>query len=340
MFMNFSKMIFLFFLFLGTSISISSNSWLGAWMGLEINLMAFIPLMMNLNNMLMSEAALKYFLIQALASSIFLFSIILGFLHSQDGFLIEIDSLNQILINMALFIKMGAAPFHFWFPSVMESLDWINGLILMTWQKIAPLMLISYTINFNFFIFVIISSALIGSIGGLNQTNLRTLMAYSSINHISWMLSSMFINENLWMTYYLFYVFLSLTIVFFCYNFQIFFMNQLYSLMNANLLLKFMLLTNLLSLGGLPPFLGFMPKLLVIQLLTNKNMYFLVFILIMASLITLFFYIRVTFSAFMLMYPSLKWNKLSIWHNLNWTLLLSSISLFGFSGISLVYNFI
>nr|UFZ13411.1 NADH dehydrogenase subunit 2 [Neohermes inexpectatus] len=339
MYINFSKVIFYSCLILGTIISISSNSWLGAWMGLEINLLSFIPLMSNINNILSNESSLKYFLVQALASSILLFSVILNFFNSSSMFMLEINNLNQILINSSLLLKMGAAPFHFWFPSVMENLNWSNCLILMTWQKIAPLVLISYSLNFNLILMTIIISLIIGAIGGFNQTNLRSLMAFSSINHLGWILSSMLINENLWMTYFIFYSFLSIIIVYSFNSFQIYHINQLYSSVDFNLILKFFLLISLLSLGGLPPFLGFLPKLLVIQTLSLNNYFFLLFILVMTTLITLFFYIRVTYTAFMLMYPSLKWNMTEINNKFYITLILNSISLFGLILMSFIYSF-
>nr|UFZ13942.1 NADH dehydrogenase subunit 2 [Taeniochauliodes attenuatus] len=335
--LNFSKLIFILCLISGTMITISSNSWLGAWMGLEINLLSFIPLMTNLNNLLTNESALKYFLIQALASSMLLFSIIMNFLHSYNTLMLNINDFNQMMVNLSLYIKMGAAPFHFWFPSVMESLNWLNGLILMTWQKVAPLTLISYSINVYFMFFIILTSAFMGAIGGLNQTNLRTLMAFSSINHLSWILSSMLISDSLWITYFMFYSLLSAIIIYIFKNMNIFHINQLFSTMNFNLLMKFMLLMNFLSLGGLPPFLGFLPKLLVIQFLTMNNLFFIGFCLVMSSLITLFFYIRITYSAFLLMYSSLKWNKIYLLMNFNVILFLSSLSLFGFLSMSLMF---
>nr|UFZ13424.1 NADH dehydrogenase subunit 2 [Protochauliodes humeralis] len=338
--MNFSKIIFIFCLMAGTLISISSNSWFGAWMGLEINLLSFIPLMINLTNLLSNESALKYFLVQALASSMLLFAIILSSIYSKDLLMLKINDWSNNLINISLFIKMGAAPFHFWFPSVMESLDWFNGFILMTWQKIAPLMLISYNISSNLMLFIIISSALIGALGGLNQTNLRTLLAFSSINHLSWILTSMLISENLWITYFMFYSFVTYIMVYFCKYFNLFYLNQLFPLFNSNFLIKFFLMINLLSLGGLPPFLGFMPKLFVIQFLSMNKMFFIIFILVMTSLITLFFYLRICFSTFLLMYPSLKWNKIYIWNNFSLILFFSSMSLLGLSSISLFYSLI
>nr|QTC08227.1 NADH dehydrogenase subunit 2 [Nigronia serricornis] len=334
--MNSSKIIFFSCLILGTLVAISSNSWLGAWMGLEINLLSFIPLMSNLKNMLTNESALKYFLVQALASSILLFSVIFYFVNSSY-IMFNLEFFNQLLMNSALLLKMGAAPFHFWFPSVMENLNWLNCLILMSWQKLAPLMLISYCLNPSYIYFITMISLTIGAIGGLNQLNLRSLMAYSSISHLGWMLISMIYSEIMWMTYYCFYVILSAIIVLFFSMFSMYHLNQIYS-MNFNPYIKFMMLTNMLSLGGLPPFLGFLPKLLIINLLTEFKMFFLIFFMVMLTLITLFYYIRITYSAFMLMYPSLKWVSKNSNSNLNIHIYLNSISILGFPFISLVYS--
>nr|YP_009001907.1 NADH dehydrogenase subunit 2 [Neochauliodes bowringi]AFB20489.1 NADH dehydrogenase subunit 2 [Neochauliodes bowringi] len=336
MFINSPKIIFISCLILGTLLAISSNSWLGAWMGLEINLLSFIPLMSNLKNILSNESSLKYFLVQALASSILLFSVILFFINSSY-LVIKYQPLNQLMINSALLLKMGAAPFHFWFPSVMENLSWMNCLILMSWQKLAPLMLISYCLNNKFMYMITLISLTVGAIGGFNQLNLRSLMAYSSISHLGWMLISMIYSEFMWIMYYIFYVILSTIIVLFFQSFSLFFMNQMYS-MNLNPYLKFMMMTNMLSLGGLPPFLGFMPKLMVINLLTSNQMYFMVFIMVMLTLITLFYYLRITYSAFMLMYPSLKWINSNLYTNINFHIYLNILSILGFPLISLIYN--
>nr|YP_002302544.1 NADH dehydrogenase subunit 2 [Protohermes concolorus]ACA51944.1 NADH dehydrogenase subunit 2 [Protohermes concolorus]UFZ12943.1 NADH dehydrogenase subunit 2 [Protohermes concolorus] len=339
MIFNLSKLVFLFCLASGTLISISSNSWLGAWMGLEINLLCFIPLMSNSNNMISNESALKYFLAQALASSVLLFSIIISSLSEGNLFFSEIINISQIMLMSALLLKLGAAPFHFWFPSVMEGLDWINGLILMTWQKIAPLVLLTYNYNASFMNSIVIFCLFTGAIGGLNQTNLRSLMAYSSINHLGWILSSMMISSSMWITYFSFYVFLSLTIILIFLNFKIYSFIQINSLMNSTPMNKFILFSNLLSMGGLPPFLGFFPKLLVIQNLIFSNNLFLIFCMVMSALITLFFYIRLSFSSFMIMSINLKWYKSNYLSN-KFLYFLNSISLLGLIFIILFYSYL
>nr|ARV77844.1 NADH dehydrogenase subunit 2 [Anopheles lindesayi] len=322
-----SNNIFFITLIFGTLITISSNSWLGAWMGLEINLLSFIPLMNdNKKNLLTSESSLKYFLTQAFASSILLFAIImLMFLYNNN--LMLYNNFNEILIFSTLLLKSGAAPFHFWFPEVMEGISWINGLILMTWQKIAPLMLISYNFIYNFFMITIILSMLIGSLGGLNQTSIRKLMAFSSINHLGWMLLAMMNNEMLWMTYFLMYSLFSFSIILMFNNFKLFYFNQFFNISLMNPIIKFLIFLNLLSLGGLPPFLGFLPKWLVIQNLTNMGQLFILTISVCLTLITLYFYLRLSYSIFMLNYQKNTWMLKNNYNN-------------KISFISLIFNFI
>nr|UQJ73395.1 NADH dehydrogenase subunit 2 [Diamesa sp. 5XL] len=338
MFKNSYKLLFFITLMSGTLITISSTSWFGAWMGLEINLLSFIPLMMNTNNLLSSEASLKYFLTQALASSILLFGVIFFFMLSNWSNPSLINYTN-LLIASSLLLKSGAAPFHFWFPSVMEGLSWNNSLILMTWQKIAPMILLSYCLNTNFFIIVIILSIFIGSLGGLNQTSLRKLMAFSSINHLGWMVAGMMNSENLWMIYFMFYSFLSMAIIFMFNNFKMFNINQMFGLFNSNSIVKFLMFLSLLSLGGLPPFMGFLPKWLIIESLISMNMFFLLTLMVTFTLITLFFYLRICYAAFLLNHNENNWTYSSFYFNKNYLicLIFSFISISGLIMINLLY---
>nr|YP_009542004.1 NADH dehydrogenase subunit 2 [Xiphidiopsis gurneyi]AYR06704.1 NADH dehydrogenase subunit 2 [Xiphidiopsis gurneyi] len=340
MFKNPSKMLFLMTLILGTLISISSTSWLGVWMGLEINLLSFIPLMSNTKNIMATEASLKYFLVQAIASSLLLFSLIMMFLMSNMSILLN-HEVFALLISSALLLKLGAAPFHFWFPATMEGLNWWNNLILMTWQKIAPLMLLSYLIEMNaFFSIIIISSIVIGSLGGLNQTSLRKLMAYSSINHLGWMVAAMSSGDNLWELYFLTYGFLSAGIIFMFNTFQCFHINQNFLMMNNNPKIKFCMFSLLLSLGGLPPFLGFLPKWLTIQAMAELNSLLIITLMVITTLITLFYYIRITFSAFLFSYMEIKWNYTQPYNNQSYIIMMTftMISLLGLTLSSLMFT--
>nr|NP_982322.1 NADH dehydrogenase subunit 2 [Drosophila simulans]AAF77291.1 NADH dehydrogenase subunit 2 [Drosophila simulans] len=338
MFNNSSKILFITIMIIGTLITVTSNSWLGAWMGLEINLLSFIPLLSDNNNLMSTEASLKYFLTQALASTVLLFSSILLMLKNNLNNEIN-ESFTSMIIMSALLLKSGAAPFHFWFPNMMEGLTWMNALMLMTWQKIAPLMLISY-LNIKYLLLIsVILSVIISAIGGLNQTSLRKLMAFSSINHLGWMLSSLMFSESIWLIYFFFYSFLSFVLTFMFNIFKLFHLNQLFSWFVNSKILKFTLFMNFLSLGGLPPFLGFLPKWLVIQQLTLCNQYFLLTLMMMSTLITLFFYLRICYSAFMMNYFENNWimkmNMIS--NNTNMYLIMTFFSIFGLFMISLFY---
>nr|QGG43670.1 NADH dehydrogenase subunit 2 [Hasora vitta] len=308
---NSNKMFFFFILIMSTLIAISSNSWMGCWIGLEINLLSFIPLISNSNNLMSSEAALKYFLTQSIASINFLFSILLKMILLKN---FEMDNLFSILINSSMLMKMGSAPFHFWFPNIIEGLSWLNCFILMSWQKITPMILLSYYMNKNFLFIIMIINTIIGAIGGINQVSLRKLMSFSSINNLGWMMASILISQTLFMMYFIIYTFLISTMCFFFYMMNIYFINQLF-IFNMNFLIKFIMSMNFLSLGGLPPFLGFFPKWIIINFLILKKFYLLTFIFILTSLITLFYYIRIIYSSIMFNYLKLKWFKILIKNN-------------------------
>nr|AVN67551.1 NADH dehydrogenase subunit 2 [Rhyparobia maderae] len=333
-------MLFLSTLIGGLVITISSNSWLGAWMGLEINLLSFIPLITNNDNIYTSEASLKYFLIQALASSSLLFIIVSKSLM-ESMFSFMQSSITTMMVIIPLMMKSGAAPLHWWFPSVMEGLSWNNCLILMTIQKIAPLFLMSYLINFNSFtITIILTSIVIGALGGYNQISLRKILTYSSINHLGWMMAAMSLGENFWLIYFTIYSLLTLTIISIISPMQISFINQTF-LINSNKLLKFMLFSSLLSLGGLPPFLGFLPKWIIIQMMLINFSSTLTTLMIVISLITLYYYLRITYSSFLILSSEQSWSKNIDEFNkiLFFNIILSVISLTGLTLSTALINF-
>nr|YP_007627070.1 NADH dehydrogenase subunit 2 [Ommexecha virens]AGC22386.1 NADH dehydrogenase subunit 2 [Ommexecha virens] len=303
---NSTKLLFLSTLMMGTILSISSNSWFGVWMGLEINLLSFIPLLTS-KNMLMNEASIKYFIVQAMASTILLFSILL--IQMKQPTYWETEMISSTMVLSSLLLKIGAAPFHFWFPEIMGTTNWNNCLILMTWQKIAPMMVISYCSKMSIFLMSItILSIIIGALGGLNQTSLRQLLAYSSISHLGWMISSMIISENVWEMYFIIYSILSVIMVFLFNQNKTFFMNQIYSTSNMSTENKFMMFLTLLSLGGLPPFLGFLPKWIVIQSMIENNMSMLTTIMVLLTTITLYYYMKISFAALIMSYTENSWS--------------------------------
>nr|QXT44323.1 NADH dehydrogenase subunit 2 [Hoplognathotermes subterraneus] len=328
-------------LMLGMLVSVSSNSWFGAWMGLEINLMSFIPLMSNVKNMYNTEASLKYFIVQVLASATLLFLVVMSTLM-EDLFTFESNPYTPMIICTPLLLKSGAAPLHWWFPGVMEGLSWENCALLMTIQKAAPLMLMSYLIEMNIFtLSIILMSTIVGSIGGLNQTSMRKILTYSSINHTGWMMIALTTSENLWMVYFVIYSTLALTVVSAIKLSGVSFINQTMMTNKETTLMKFMMFTSLLSLGGLPPFLGFLPKWIVIQAMITNNMAPLAAMVVVMSLITLYYYLKISYSSFLILNTEPKWNMKS--HKSNTSknisaLILSSISLTGMAVCTIIAN--
>lgn len=221
----------------------------------------------------------------------------------------------------------------------MEGLSWINRFILITWQKIAPIILLFETIQFNnlsiyIYTFILIS-IIIGSLGGLNQTSLRKIIAFSSINHIGWILFALIYRKLLWLTYFTLYSFLTFTIIIIFYYLNLFYISQIYIIFINKTLLKIYFIINFLSLGGLPPFLGFAPKFIVAEAIIYINYYFLLTIFIIINLITLYFYLRISFSAFLIKSINNYWNKTYIFNNY----LLFLTSLLTFLSIEGIINF-
>nr|QXT44271.1 NADH dehydrogenase subunit 2 [Amicotermes ivorensis] len=322
-------------------VSVSSNSWLGAWMGLEINLMSFIPLMSNVKNMYNTEASLKYFIVQVLASATLLFMVVMKTLM-EDLFSFEGNPYTPMIICTPLLLKSGAAPLHWWFPGVMEGLSWENCALLMTIQKAAPLMLMSYLIEMTTFtLSIVMMSTIVGAIGGLNQTSMRKILTYSSINHTGWMLIALTTSENLWMVYFMVYSMLTLTVVSAIKLSEVSFINQTMMTSKETKLMKFMMFTSLLSLGGLPPFMGFLPKWIVIQAMIMNGLTPLAVIVVVTSLITLYYYLKISYSSFMILNTEPSWNtkshKNSATKNIS-AVILSSISLMGMAACTIITN--
>lgn len=265
--------------------------------------------------------------------------VIIYLINYNNNFdLININNFINLGIISSLILKRGIAPFHFWFPNVIEGLNWINAFILLTWQKIAPLILLSYLI-LNYLFIPIILSIIVGSLGGLNQTSLRKIIAYSSINHLGWIGAAIISRDILWFNYFLFYSFLSITLIYFFNINKLFFINQIYSIFNYSNELKLILFLNFLSLGGLPPFLGFFPKWRVIQILTDINQLFLISTIVVLTLITLYYYIRICYARFIINYYENKWNIKHIIkiNNILIYLFFSFISIFGLLIINLLF---
>lgn len=225
-----------------------------------------------------------------------------------------------LVINLMILIKLGIVPFHFWFIDLIINLNWLRCLILSTWQKIIPFIIMIY-INKNIYINVILIliRGVIRVIFGGNQINLKKIIGYSSITHICWLLFSLVIRELLWFIYFISYFILNLILMklFDLLNLKYFL--DLFKYKNDNLKIIFILI--ILSLGGLPPFFGFILKwyrifkLRAINAFINLN-------LIFYSLIYLYNYIRLTYNAMLINYLILKIKFINNLKNININLLI------------------
>nr|BAI77008.1 NADH dehydrogenase subunit 2 [Abantennarius coccineus] len=291
---------------LGTTIALASSHWLVAWIGLEMNTLAFLPIMAHKSNPRTVEATTKYFLVQATAASMILFAATVNAWYTGSWEIQQVlHPFNSTLFTLALALKMGLAPLHLWMPEVLQGLNLTTGLILCTWQKIAPFCLM---LQLHFFPPIVIAlglvSSLVGGWGGLNQTQLRKLFAYSSIAHLGWMMVIVQFSPLLSLLSLLLYlimtagVFLNLMLT------TSTTISALASTSTKSLMASLVTPMVLLSLGGLPPLTGFMSKWLIIQELTKQDATLVAVLMIPPALLSLYFYLRITYIVTLTMTPN------------------------------------
>ena len=278
-------------LLIRTLMALSRTNWILLWGAIELNLLRFIPIILHTKNNQETEGSVKYFLAQALGSALLLISSISIWIYSSF-----IPNLIPILLTTSVLLKLGSAPCHFWYPSVIASISWISCLILSTWQKITPLTILALLLPLKdtYFIIVIAGvNALVGGIIGINQRQVRTIIAYSSIGHIGWILRLTAIYKPyISILYFLIYSILITPLFLTIIHFNIYSVKHLNKIAAKNLMLHLAVIILLLSLGGLPPLTGFMPKLVTIVILI-ESIQPIVFILVAGSVINLFFYLNI-----------------------------------------------
>nr|AIC66197.1 NADH dehydrogenase subunit 2 [Phytotoma raimondii] len=303
-----AKLITTMSLLLGTTITISSNHWLMAWTGLEINTLAALPLISKSHHPRAIEATTKYFLTQATASALLLFSSMTNAWYTGQWDITHLTHPTScILLTTAISMKLGLVPFHFWFPEVLQGSSLTTNLLLATIMKFPPtvlLFLTSPSLNPTLLSIMAIASAALGGWMGLNQTQIRKILAFSSISHLGWMTIILIYNPKLTLiTFYLY----SLTTA------AIFFtLSTTNTLKLSSMMITWtkipsltaVLMLTLLSLAGLPPLTGFLPKWLIIQELTKQELTTTATIIAMLSLLGLFFYLRLAYCATITLPPN------------------------------------
>nr|AAZ05517.1 NADH dehydrogenase subunit 2 [Artamus personatus] len=313
-----AKLIFATSLLLGTTITISSNHWIMAWTGLEINTLAILPLISKSHHPRAIEAATKYFLVQATASALVLFSSMTNAWHTGQWDITQLTHPTSCLImTAAISIKLGLVPFHFWFPEVLQGTSLITGLLLSTAMKFPPMTLLymtSQSLNPALLTTMAILSAAMGGWMGLNQTQIRKIMAFSSISHLGWMAIIITYNPKLTLLNFYLYTLMTATVFLTLNSIKVLKLSTLMTAWTKAPSLSAILLLALLSLAGLPPLTGFLPKWLIIQELTKQDMAPAAVMISLLSLLSLFFYLRLAYCATITLPPHTT-NHMKQWHN-------------------------
>lgn len=276
----------------------SVNSWFSIWINIELNLIIFIGLIILNNRDKIYEISIKYYLINSFSSSIFVMIINLNLFY--------LNKIILLIINLIILIKLGIVPFHIWFIDLIINLNWINCLILSTWQKFIPFIILIFMYDINLLIIIILLRGLFRILYGINQINLKKIFRYSSINHMCWILFSLIVREILWLIYYFRYIIVNISLM---YLFKILNLLNILDLFNyLNKFYRIIFIFIIFSLGGLPPFFGFLIKWYSIFSFFIYINYIIILLLIYYSLIYLYNYIRLCYGVILINFLNIKIN--------------------------------
>nr|ATD83192.1 NADH dehydrogenase subunit 2 [Dendropicos obsoletus] len=304
----YAKLITTTSLALGTTITITSNHWAMAWTGLEINTIAIIPMISKSHHPRAIEATIKYFLVQAAASASILFSSLINAWSTGQWDITQLTNPTScLLLTAAIAMKLGLVPFHFWFPEVLQGSSLTTALLLSTAMKLPPiaiLLLLSNSLNPPLLTLMAIASTALGGWMGLNQTQIRKILAFSSISHLGWMTIILIYAPKLTFLTFLLYTLLTSTIFLSLNASHTTKLSTLMTSWTKTPTLNATLMLTLLSLAGLPPFIGFLPKWFIIQELTKQEMTPTALTLALLSLLSLFFYLRLAYSSSITLPPN------------------------------------
>nr|YP_009442184.1 NADH dehydrogenase subunit 2 [Calophya californica]ATN42471.1 NADH dehydrogenase subunit 2 [Calophya californica] len=280
---------------LSICIGLSSQSWMMMWMSLEVNLLSFIFIILSSPSFLSIESTMKYFMIQSLGSLILLCAL------SMSSFFNSNFDMYAVIPLTALMLKSGIAPLHSWVPNILKNFPTLPFFLFLTMQKLVPTFIL-FSSWFNMLWLIILMNIIIGSISAIIFSSFKTIMLFSSINNIGWMFLSMN-NITLFMMFFSVYLLMNFIMMKFINNNNV---NWITQIKSFNIFSKMTLFTVLSSMSGLPPFMGFLPKWIII-----KNTFFQIPMIVitglLCSVLTLFFYFKMMLSMIILSSSHLKW---------------------------------
>jgi len=308
---------------LGMMVMISSNDLIVFYMGLELQSLAlYVLATFNRDQLKSSEAGLKYFILSALSSGLLLYgcSLIYGFSGSTNFDVIssQLNSNEYVLtfgivfILVGLAFKISAVPFHMWAPDVYEGSPTSVTLFFTMVPKIAALAVFIRFLYVPFLnlidqwqmiiIFLSIASMLFGAIAAIGQTNIKRLIAYSSIGHIGYTLAGLAVgtNEGIQSSIIYISIYIIMNLALFSCLLMLRRNNQYYEeiedlsgLSKNHPLLSLSLLVILFSLAGIPPLAGFFAKFYIFKAVIEQSMYFLAIVGLLSTVVAAFYYLRI-----------------------------------------------
>ena len=311
----------------GMMLMISSTNLMSMYLGLELqSLSLYVIAAFRRDSLKSTEAGLKYFVLGALSSGLFLYgaSLVYGFSGTTSfsgiSSVIEAEGMSTGLLFGMIFLivgiafKVSAVPFHMWTPDVYEGSPTPVTAFFATVPKVAAIAMLSRLLFGAFgdaviewqqiLVFLSISSMLIGSLAAIGQNNIKRLMAYSSISHIGFALIGLSVGTSEGLSsvviYMLIYVIANFGVFSFILNMQkngvsITEITALSLYSQTNSVRALFLSVVILSLAGLPPFVGFFGKLFVFRAAVDEGLVFLALIGGMASVIGAYYYLRIVY---------------------------------------------
>nr|YP_010570402.1 NADH dehydrogenase subunit 2 [Ophiophthalmus serratus]UZG65890.1 NADH dehydrogenase subunit 2 [Ophiophthalmus serratus] len=287
-----------------------STNWLIIWSLIELATLTIIILINQSNSPRSIEAITKYFLIQSLAGIIILTGIILNYyLSGSLNIFNYYNSYSYNLLIIGLLIKLAIFPNPFWFIDVINGININYSIYIVIFSKIIPLYLYFILSYQNLLIITIIIGLLtiiFGSLLGINQLNTRKIIGFSSITHLGWIILSFpLLPGNICIFLLISYIIMVIPILWNLSTSNIINLiktnNSYYS--NINI---YITIVSILSLGGLPPLLGFFHKWIILNTIIINNYVIICIIMLMSSLLSLFFYLQLCFSFNSIYWPNLK----------------------------------
>nr|QUB07218.1 NADH dehydrogenase subunit 2 [Glottidia pyramidata] len=315
--------------------SAQSTSLLMGWVGMEISVISFFPLIIKqLKPHSSTLGGVHYFLIQAFGSSLFIVGL------SLEG--VTFFNFAGIIMLLSLMIKVGLTPCAGWVPRALQGLSWGGVFLASTLQKVGPVMFMSKIPQFDnpsmqYIIFsVCVSSMLQGALMGLNTMKIREFFGWSSVIQSGWMVMLSQLNQEYLFIYIIIYSAISFGVCSVLRSAAVYSFKDLTKSPNLNNTIRAAISLGFLSLAGLPPLSGFSIKWAALQALVSSGWYNLALLILVASAFTLMMYVKLCIAVYshhwavLVSSPPIKVNEMSRWSMTTSILVFTSLTPFVF----------